>query len=107
MWPARRFTRARCGAKANAPRCPPTDPTCPFPNETGKLMAPYMPDPVESISAPAGHQDATPPGSRTALLATGHLVKQYRKRRVVNGVSIQVNAGEIVGLLGPNGAGKT
>ena len=42
-----------------------------------------------------------------SLLATEDLVKEYRKRRVVNGVSIYVNAGEIVGLLGPNGAGKT
>jgi lipopolysaccharide export system ATP-binding protein len=41
------------------------------------------------------------------LLQTGKLVKEYRHRRVVNGVSIQVSAGEIVGLLGPNGAGKT
>ena len=41
------------------------------------------------------------------LLTTEHLVKEYRKRRVVNRVSIHVSAGEIVGLLGPNGAGKT
>jgi lipopolysaccharide export system ATP-binding protein len=41
------------------------------------------------------------------LLVTDKLVKEYRQRRVVNGVSIQVAAGEIVGLLGPNGAGKT
>lgn len=41
------------------------------------------------------------------LLATDKLVKEYRRRRVVNGVSLSVNAGEIVGLLGPNGAGKT
>lgn len=41
------------------------------------------------------------------LLQTGKLVKEYKQRRVVNGVSIQVGAGEIVGLLGPNGAGKT
>jgi lipopolysaccharide export system ATP-binding protein len=41
------------------------------------------------------------------LLITDGLVKSYRHRRVVNTVSIYVNAGEIVGLLGPNGAGKT
>jgi lipopolysaccharide export system ATP-binding protein len=41
------------------------------------------------------------------LLTTEKLVKEYRQRRVVNGVSITVAAGEIVGLLGPNGAGKT
>ena len=41
------------------------------------------------------------------LLATEHLAKEYRGRRVVNGVSVSVGAGEIVGLLGPNGAGKT
>ena len=43
----------------------------------------------------------------TLLLATDNLVKEYRGRRVVNGVSVSVGAGEIVGLLGPNGAGKT
>jgi lipopolysaccharide export system ATP-binding protein len=35
------------------------------------------------------------------------LVKKYKKRTVVNQVSVQVGQGEIVGLLGPNGAGKT
>lgn len=42
-----------------------------------------------------------------ALLSTDRLAKSYNHRRVVNGVSIYVNPGEIVGLLGPNGAGKT
>jgi len=41
------------------------------------------------------------------LLHSENLVKRYRKRTVVNEVSIQVEQGEIVGLLGPNGAGKT
>ena len=40
-------------------------------------------------------------------LHTNALVKQYKKRTVVKGVSIEVHQGEIVGLLGPNGAGKT
>lgn len=45
---------------------------------------------------------------QSALLVESHeLVKSYRGRRVVDGVNINVAAGEIVGLLGPNGAGKT
>lgn len=40
-------------------------------------------------------------------LRAEHLVKKYKKRKVVNDISVSVNQGEIVGLLGPNGAGKT
>lgn len=40
-------------------------------------------------------------------LKSSELVKIYKKRTVVNHVSVQVSQGEIVGLLGPNGAGKT
>jgi len=41
------------------------------------------------------------------LIRTSELVKAYHGKSVVQGVSVNVNAGEIVGLLGPNGAGKT
>jgi lipopolysaccharide export system ATP-binding protein len=41
------------------------------------------------------------------VLRSSGLVKRYKKRTVVNEVSVQVRQGEIVGLLGPNGAGKT
>jgi lipopolysaccharide export system ATP-binding protein len=41
------------------------------------------------------------------ILRAEQLVKRYKKRTVVNHVSVEVQQGEIVGLLGPNGAGKT
>jgi lipopolysaccharide export system ATP-binding protein len=47
------------------------------------------------------------PGLPSPCLKVNQLVKSYSGRRVVNGLSFEVNQGEIVGLLGPNGAGKT
>jgi lipopolysaccharide export system ATP-binding protein len=73
-------------------------------------------DPLEtktkdiSSSPPAGEARVAPsaPGDESGhLLATDGLVKTYSQRRVVDGVSIHVEPGEIIGLLGPNGAGKT
>ena len=46
-------------------------------------------------------------GCSAGVLRTEALVKVYRKRRVVDHVSLKVARGEVVGLLGPNGAGKT
>lgn len=43
----------------------------------------------------------------SVVLTARDLVKKYRRRAVVNGVNLDLHAGEVVGLLGPNGAGKT
>lgn len=40
-------------------------------------------------------------------LEVQNIVKQYKRRRVVDGISLDVSTGSVVGLLGPNGAGKT
>src|SRR5664279_1250502 len=45
--------------------------------------------------------------AQNLILRSENLKKIYKKRSVVNKVSVQVEQGEVVGLLGPNGAGKT
>jgi lipopolysaccharide export system ATP-binding protein len=52
-------------------------------------------------AAPVRRTDPMP------LLEVRELVKYYGRRKVVDGVNFEVDAGEVVGLLGPNGAGKT
>lgn len=42
-----------------------------------------------------------------SILSAEHLSKQYKGRRVVEDVSLEIKTGDVVGLLGPNGAGKT
>src|SRR5262245_33794591 len=58
-------------------------------------------------NAVSPHPARTAGGPRMAILEVEGLVKYYGRRKVVDGVCFQVDAGEVVGLLGPNGAGKT
>ena len=61
---------------------------------------------IGAVPQPTTPEIAVSPNTKTILRSDG-LVKRYKKRAVVDEVTIQVKQGEIVGLLGPNGAGKT
>jgi lipopolysaccharide export system ATP-binding protein len=61
----------------------------------------------ETVSVPQPRAVFTDAIKGSAVLRTEEFVKRYKKRTVVNNVTIDVRQGEIVGLLGPNGAGKT
>jgi lipopolysaccharide export system ATP-binding protein len=59
------------------------------------------------ITPASQHLTLVRPEPNSAVLRAEGLMKRYRKRTVVQDVSITVESGEVVGLLGPNGAGKT
>ena len=90
---------------------PPAEaPETPVPPAEEPAETPAAP-PSEPVEPPPTQDDPTPPftpppaGPHT--LEARDLVKSYKGRTVVRGVSIHVDRGEVVGLLGPNGAGKT
>ncbi|HXG78480.1 MAG TPA: LPS export ABC transporter ATP-binding protein [Methyloceanibacter sp.] len=78
----------------------------------GKLLSFPGQAPAQPAPRPKGAPElATPPGPRieagAGRLTVRSVVKAFKKRVVVRGVSLDVCRGEAVGLLGPNGAGKT
>jgi len=112
------------GAHAFLPPALPAAAKAALPADTDEIsgsLAPPLPAAVlaeifAQSAAPAGRKQAgraaaqTPAERRDLLrgtLVARDLVKKYRGRSVVNGVSFGVRAGEAVGILGPNGAGKT
>jgi len=62
---------------------------------------------TEAVRVEPGMDGVVRTGMPGAVLRAEGLVKSFRARKVVKGVSVEVAAGEVVGLLGPNGAGKT
>src|SRR5216684_4838349 len=68
-----------------------------------------MVEDVSLIERPIGAAESQTelPLQQTSVLAAEGLRKSYRKRTVVDNVSLDIRQNEIVGLLGPNGAGKT
>ncbi|MCL2219259.1 MAG: LPS export ABC transporter ATP-binding protein [Chitinispirillia bacterium] len=76
-------------------------------NETAVPAISENANAANTAPAPANPPGAGAPARAIREIRTDSLVKIYNKRYVVNGASINVKQGEIVGLLGPNGAGKT
>ncbi|MBN1603595.1 MAG: LPS export ABC transporter ATP-binding protein [Chitinispirillaceae bacterium] len=70
--------------------------------ETEEAVTPK--NPLATAASPAAVEE---PSEKKREIRTNNLIKIYSKRSVVDGASINVHQGEIVGLLGPNGAGKT
>lgn len=64
-----------------------------------------MPPPASQPDG--GQQSQAVPSVATGRLTVDSVVKSFKKRTVIRGVSLELNRGEAVGLLGPNGAGKT
>jgi lipopolysaccharide export system ATP-binding protein len=62
---------------------------------------------IETVQGNTPYTDSSVDKANGLCLRATGLVKSFRTRKVVKGVSIEVRAGEVVGLLGPNGAGKT
>src|SRR5262249_10229556 len=85
--------------------------------ETRRPAAPVPPQKAPGANAPAGQKPPPRPQAKQApgikaeaaagWLTVRNVVKSFKKRTVVRGVSLDLRRGEAVGRLGPNGAGKT